>query len=67
MSVIDSLVKQLGVLVAEDIDWQNPHLKRAVVAIRVPQASRAYRDFSQEENDQKAFKGLEKFEQYYRS
>lgn len=67
MSIVDKLSKQLTFLVEENIRWQNPHLQRVVIPIRVPRATRAYREFSTEENNRKVFQGLERFEKFYKS
>jgi hypothetical protein len=67
MSIVDKLSKQLTLLVEENIHWQNPHLQRVMVPIRVPHATRAYREFSTEENNRKVFQGLERFEKFYKS
>lgn len=67
MSILDKLSKQLALLAEENISWKNPHLQRVMVPIRVPRATRAYRDFSTEENNQKVIQGLERFEKFYKS
>lgn len=67
MGILEKLSKQLALLVEEDISWQNPHLQRVIVPIRVPRATRAYREFSNEENRRKVIQGLEKFEKFYKS
>jgi hypothetical protein len=67
MSILDKLNKQLALLADEHIAWQNPQLQRVMVPIRVHRATRAYREFSTEENNRKVIQGLERFEKFYKS
>ena len=66
MGITERLIKQLAVLANENIAWQNPQLMRTLVQIRVPNASRAYRDNSSEENAREVVLGLAMFEKYYK-
>ncbi|MBD3670934.1 MAG: hypothetical protein HUJ29_09180 [Gammaproteobacteria bacterium] len=66
MSIVDNMSKQLAVLLHENIRWQHPHLQRAAVPVRVPSATRAYKESTAEENNKKVFQGLEKFEKFYK-
>jgi len=66
MGIAERLIKQLAVLANEDVAWQNPHLLRTLVPIRVPNAARAYRNNSSEENSREVAIGLAQFEKYYK-
>jgi len=66
MGIAERLIKQLAVLANEEVEWQNPHLVRTLVPIRVPNAARAYRDNSSEENTREVAIGLAQFEKYYK-